>query len=84
MEDANRRIFVRNEWVTHAGVSYDIRIFHDADRYYLEVYDEEGRQVREPVTVDKADCIEFKRFSNPNLVEDLVNRVKGEIRKRPT
>ena len=81
MEDTNRRIFVRNEWFVHGGVSYDIRIFHDADCYYLEVYGEDGRQARKPVTVDKADCLDFKRFSNPNLIEDLVNRVKGEIRK---
>lgn len=81
MEGMNRRVFVRNEWFSHGGITYDIRIFYDADRYCIEVYGEDGRQAREPVTVDKVDCIEFKRFSNPNLVEDLVNRIKGEIRK---
>ncbi len=81
MKGTSRRVFIRNEWFVHGGITYDIRIFHDADRYCIEVYGEDGRQACEPLEVDEADCIEFKRFSNPNLIEDLMNRIKREIRK---
>ena len=80
MDDLGRRIFVRNEWYEHEGNRSDIRVFHDADHFYLEVLFEDGRTARDTIEIDKEDCLDFKRFNNPNLVEDLVNRVKWEIK----
>ena len=81
MDEIARRIFVRNEWFEHEGNRYEIRVFHDEDYFYLEVFTEDGRTAREPAKVAMADCIGFKRFNNPNLTEDMLNRMKQAIKK---
>jgi len=81
MEEMPVRLFVKNEWFFWNGRTYAIQLFQDDEHFYLVVRDDELRPILPEIAVVKESCVEFKRFSNPNLLEELVNRAKAEIKK---
>jgi hypothetical protein len=82
MEKTANRTFIRNEWFEFGGNRYGIRLFHDDESFYLETCFEDGSPACEPMQVSNENCIEFKRFNNYNLLEDLFNQAKRQIRMR--
>ena len=80
MEKTANKIFIRNEWFEFGGNRYGIRLFQDDESFYLETCFEDGTPACEPMQVRKENCVEFKRFNNFNLWEDLINQAKKQIR----